>query len=107
MARRRAAGRSVGRVGRLGPRSGAVRARFVDRRVEGEEALSAVDAIATYFKFSERGTTLATEVKAGVTTFMVMAYILFLNPAILSNMFGRPGRPRRPPRSRPSRRRRP
>ena len=65
----------------------------MDRRVEGEEALSAVDAIATYFKFSERGTTLATEVKAGVTTFMVMAYILFLNPAILSNMFGAPGSP--------------
>ena len=61
------------------------------RRVEGEEAQSAVDAIATYFRFSERGTTLATEVKAGVTTFMVMAYILFLNPAILSNMFGAPG----------------
>ena len=65
----------------------------MDRRVEGEEALSAVDAIATYFKFSERGTTLATEVKAGVTTFMVMAYILFLNPAILSNMVGAPGSP--------------
>ena len=51
-----------------------------------------MDAIATYFKFAERGTTLATEVKAGLTTFMVMAYILFLNPAILSNMFG-PGSP--------------
>ncbi len=50
-----------------------------------------MDAIATYFKFAERGTTLATEVKAGVTTFMVMAYILLVNPAILSNMFGLPG----------------
>jgi AGZA family xanthine/uracil permease-like MFS transporter len=43
-------------------------------------------AIAEYFKFAERGTDFATEVKAGVTTFMVMAYILFLNPNILSNM---------------------
>ena len=42
-------------------------------------------AIADYFKFAERGTNLATEVKAGVTTFMVMAYILFVNPLILSN----------------------
>jgi AGZA family xanthine/uracil permease-like MFS transporter len=47
--------------------------------------------LAGYFKFAERGTNIATEVKAGVTTFMVMAYILFLNPAILSNMFGPPG----------------
>ncbi|HET7677138.1 MAG TPA: NCS2 family permease [Candidatus Limnocylindrales bacterium] len=44
-----------------------------------------MDAWASYFRFSERGTTLGTEVKAGVTTFMVMAYIIFLNPAILSN----------------------
>jgi AGZA family xanthine/uracil permease-like MFS transporter len=42
-------------------------------------------AIADYFKFAERGTDLVTEVKAGVTTFMVMAYILFVNPLILSN----------------------
>jgi adenine/guanine/hypoxanthine permease len=43
-----------------------------------------VDAIASYFKFGERGTDLVTEVRAGLTTFMVMAYIIFLNPAILS-----------------------
>ena len=49
--------------------------------------------LAGYFKFAERGTNLATEAKAGLTTFMVMAYILFLNPAILSNMFGPPGSP--------------
>jgi adenine/guanine/hypoxanthine permease len=39
--------------------------------------------IADYFKFAERGTNLAIEVRAGVTTFMVMAYIIFLNPTIL------------------------
>ncbi|HEX7347048.1 MAG TPA: NCS2 family permease [Candidatus Limnocylindrales bacterium] len=49
--------------------------------------------IADYFKFAERGTTIQTEAKAGLTTFLVMAYILFLNPAILSNMFGAPGSP--------------
>jgi len=42
-----------------------------------------VDAIANYFKFAERGTDLATEIRAGVTTFAVMAYIIFLNPIIL------------------------
>jgi AGZA family xanthine/uracil permease-like MFS transporter len=48
------------------------------------EGRNTVDGIASYFKFEERGTTLGTEVRAGVTTFMVMAYIIFLNPGILS-----------------------
>jgi AGZA family xanthine/uracil permease-like MFS transporter len=48
-------------------------------------------AIAEYFKFAERGTDLVTEAKAGLTTFMVMSYILLVNPSILSNMFGAPG----------------
>lgn len=43
-----------------------------------------MEAIASYFRFGERGTTFGTEVRAGVTTFMVMAYIIFLNPTILS-----------------------
>jgi AGZA family xanthine/uracil permease-like MFS transporter len=51
-----------------------------------------VEGIASYFKFAERGTNLGTEAKAGLTTFMVMAYILFVNPSILSNMYG-PGSP--------------
>ena len=34
----------------------------------------------SYFKLSERGTNIGTEVRAGVTTFLVMAYIIFLNP---------------------------
>jgi AGZA family xanthine/uracil permease-like MFS transporter len=37
-----------------------------------------------YFRLREHGTTLGTEVLAGLTTFMVMAYIIFVNPAILS-----------------------
>src|ERR687890_1563963 len=36
-----------------------------------------------FFRFSERGTNLRTEVLAGLTTFMTMAYIVFVNPAIL------------------------
>ncbi len=46
--------------------------------------------IARYFQFAERGTNIRTEIRAGVTTFMVMAYIIFLNPVILSNMFTDP-----------------
>jgi AGZA family xanthine/uracil permease-like MFS transporter len=37
-----------------------------------------------YFHISERGSDVRTEIIAGFTTFMTMAYILFLNPAILS-----------------------
>ncbi len=44
-----------------------------------------------YFRISERGSAVRTEVIAGVTTFMTMAYILFLNPAILSSVPDRNG----------------
>ena len=37
-----------------------------------------------FFKLKENGTTVRTEVVAGVTTFMTMAYILAVNPSILS-----------------------
>ncbi|WP_434359254.1 NCS2 family permease [Parasalinivibrio latis] len=36
------------------------------------------------FKLKEHGTTVRTEVVAGFTTFLTMAYIIFVNPAILS-----------------------
>src|SRR3954469_9709332 len=36
------------------------------------------------FKISERGSTVRTEVLGGVVTFLTMAYIVFVNPAILS-----------------------
>jgi len=37
-----------------------------------------------YFEFSRLGTTWRTEILAGLTTFITMAYIVFVNPAILS-----------------------
>jgi AGZA family xanthine/uracil permease-like MFS transporter len=40
--------------------------------------------IARYFKFADRKTSLVTETRAGLTTFMVMAYIIAVNPLILS-----------------------
>ncbi len=37
-----------------------------------------------YFRFAEHQTTWRTEILAGFTTFITMAYIIFVNPAILS-----------------------
>ncbi|GKZ07913.1 hypothetical protein ANS015_27960 [Paraclostridium bifermentans] len=37
-----------------------------------------------YFKLKENNTTIKTEILAGITTFMTMAYILIVNPSILS-----------------------
>ncbi len=38
-----------------------------------------------FFKISERGSTVKREIVAGITTFMTMAYILAVNPSILSD----------------------
>ena len=43
-----------------------------------------------YFKLDEHGTTVRTELVAGLTTFLTMAYIIFVNPSIL----GAAGMPR-------------
>lgn len=37
-----------------------------------------------FFKLKENGTKVSTEILAGLTTFFAMAYILFVNPAMLS-----------------------
>src|SRR5262245_430205 len=39
----------------------------------------------SYFDISGAGSTVRTEVLAGVTTFLTMAYIIFVNPNILAN----------------------
>ncbi len=39
-----------------------------------------------YFHISERGSTVRTEVIAGLATFLTMAYILFVNPAIIGGL---------------------
>ena len=41
-----------------------------------------------FFKLKERGTDVKTEIMAGITTFMTMAYILAVNPGILSTGTG-------------------
>nr|WP_239587939.1 NCS2 family permease [Gracilibacillus alcaliphilus] len=43
-----------------------------------------VNIVKKYFEFDRFGTTYRRETVAGVTTFLAMAYILFVNPAMLS-----------------------
>ena len=42
-------------------------------------------SVETFFRFDEHGTNFRTEILAGVTTFLSMAYITVVNPAILSD----------------------
>jgi AGZA family xanthine/uracil permease-like MFS transporter len=42
------------------------------------------NALERLFKLSEHNTTIRTELAAGLTTFLTMAYIIFVNPQILS-----------------------
>jgi len=44
-----------------------------------------MNALDKFFKLTEHGTTVRTELLAGLTTFLTMAYILFVNPAILGD----------------------
>ena len=41
-----------------------------------------------WFKLRENGTTVKTEILAGITTFMTMAYILAVNPSMLGSVEG-------------------
>lgn len=41
--------------------------------------------LSNYFKLQEHGTDVRTEVLAGMTTFLTMAYIIFVNPSILGD----------------------
>ncbi|MFC1419997.1 NCS2 family permease [Streptacidiphilus cavernicola] len=43
------------------------------------------NAVDRYFKVSERGSTFAREIRGGAATFFTMAYIIVLNPIILSS----------------------
>ena len=43
-------------------------------------------AVDRFFRISERGTTVGTELKGGIITFLAMVYILVVNPSIISNV---------------------
>jgi AGZA family xanthine/uracil permease-like MFS transporter len=53
---------------------------FAARRRRREDKL-----LEKLFKLSEHGTSVRTEVLAGLTTFLTMSYIIFVNPEILSS----------------------
>ena len=55
------------------------------------EAAPRLSGFDRYFQITERGSNLRTEVIAGLTTFMTMAYILFVNPAVLGSLEDRNG----------------
>jgi AGZA family xanthine/uracil permease-like MFS transporter len=42
------------------------------------------EKLISYFQLTEHGTTIGTEILAGVTTFLTMGYVIFANPVILS-----------------------
>ena len=44
-----------------------------------------INLISKYFNFQEKDTNLKTETVAGVTTFLTMAYALFLIPSVLGD----------------------
>ncbi len=48
------------------------------------KSVRVTECISNYFKFKERKTNFLTESLAGLTTFLTMAYIIILNPSVLS-----------------------
>ena len=52
---------------------------------ETEEQKGDVGLFERIFKLSQHNTTIRTELMAGLTTFVTMSYIMFLNPVIMSN----------------------
>ncbi len=53
-------------------------------RISQNSANEVAEMVEKLFKLKERGTNVKTEIAAGITTFMTMAYILAINPNILS-----------------------
>ncbi|MDO9628475.1 MAG: NCS2 family permease [Acholeplasmataceae bacterium] len=49
-----------------------------------------MERIKKFFKIEERGSSIKVELIGGLTTFLTMAYILFVNPAIMSGYGGIP-----------------
>ena len=43
-------------------------------------------AVDRYFKITERGSTIGTEIRGGLVTFFTMSYIIVLNPLIIGTV---------------------
>jgi AGZA family xanthine/uracil permease-like MFS transporter len=65
----------------------------MDRRMKqaGAESGSLLKGVERYFGVAEQGSTLRTEFIAGLTTFLTMVYIVFVNPNILGKTGMDPG----------------
>src|SRR5580698_1089311 len=55
----------------------------ITRRTVHNKRMPLRQRVETYFEFHALGATWKTEILAGFTTFMTMAYIVFVNPSIL------------------------
>lgn len=53
-------------------------------KVLQNERIGFLSRLNSFFKVEERGSSMKREVMGGLTTFLTMAYIIFVNPAILS-----------------------
>jgi AGZA family xanthine/uracil permease-like MFS transporter len=53
------------------------------RKAAAEPALAPRGALDRFFGLSEQGTSVSTKLRAGLATYLTMAYIMFVNPAIL------------------------
>lgn len=53
--------------------------------VTGKEVSGKASSLDRFFKLTERKTTTRTEILAGITTFLTMSYIIFVNPSILAD----------------------
>ncbi|KAF2411500.1 hypothetical protein B1729_20035, partial [Microbacterium sp. B35-04] len=52
---------------------------------ENPEPAQPKNGFDSFFEITRRGSTIGTEVRGGVVTFVTMAYIVILNPIILSS----------------------
>lgn len=52
---------------------------------ETEAAERPRSAVDRYFEITKHGSTIPREIRAGLTTFLAMSYIIFVNPDVLSN----------------------
>src|SRR3546814_19148727 len=53
------------------------------RSVNNQSSTARSSGLDSFFKISERGSTVGREIRGGLVTFLTMAYIIVLNPLIL------------------------
>lgn len=56
-----------------------------DPETEGEGTAQPRSAVDRYFEITGHGSTVPRELRAGLTTFLAMSYIIFVNPQVLGN----------------------